>query len=165
MISMARGLYLYYWIILLLVGSFGLTQPVLSVQPGEQLTDPKLEQRARELSKNIRCLVCQNQSIDDSDAPLAKDLRVLLRERLVAGDNDDEIFDFLVSRYGSYVLLKPPVNSSTYILWFAPILFFIAAFAIYFLWRRAEGNRLKPHNQAEISDDEVLAYLKKESDH
>ncbi len=91
-----------------------------AVEPGEALSDPALEARARELSRNIRCLVCQNQSIDDSDADLARDLRALLRERLVAGDADEDIYGFLSARYGDFVLLKPPVRPSTWALWFGP---------------------------------------------
>ena len=93
----------------------------LALQPNEVLKDPALEARARALSKDIRCLVCQNQSIDDSNANLARDLRVLVRERLQKGDSDPEILDFLVKRYGDFVLLKPPVKVSTYLLWYGPI--------------------------------------------
>ena len=93
----------------------------LALQPNEVLKDPALEARARALSKDIRCLVCQNQSIDDSNADLARDLRVLVRERLQTGDSDPEILDFLVKRYGDFVLLKPPVKVSTYLLWYGPI--------------------------------------------
>ena len=97
----------------------------LALQPNEVLKDPALEARARALSKDIRCLVCQNQSIDDSNADLARDLRVLVRERLQKGDSDSEILDFLVKRYGDFVLLKPPVKVSTYLLWYGPIGIFI----------------------------------------
>ena len=96
-----------------------------AVQPNEVLSDPELEARARTLSKDIRCLVCQNQSIDDSNAGLARDLRVLVRQRLTKGDSDEQILDFLVNRYGDFVLLKPPVKSSTYALWYGPIVIFI----------------------------------------
>jgi cytochrome c-type biogenesis protein CcmH len=96
--------------------------PAIAVQPDEVLSDPALEKRARGLSAGLRCLVCQNQSIDDSDAPLAKDLRVLVRERLVAGDSDDAVMSYVVERYGDFVLLKPPVNSHTLLLWLAPLL-------------------------------------------
>src|SRR3954465_14992811 len=92
----------------------------LAVQPDEILTDPALEGRARALSQELRCMVCQNQSIDDSDAPLAKDLRVLVRERLTAGDTDNQVIDFLVARYGEFVLLKPRVSIHTLLLWFSP---------------------------------------------
>jgi len=93
-----------------------------AVQPDEMLHDPELEARARALSIDLRCLVCQNQSIDDSDAPLARDLRILLRDRLAAGDSDEEAVAYIVDRYGDYVLLKPPFKMTTLILWAAPAL-------------------------------------------
>ena len=93
--------------------------PALAVSPDEMLPDPVLEQRARDLSAGLRCLVCQNQSIDDSDADLAKDLRILVRERLVAGDSDAQVQQYLVDRYGEYVLLNPRVNNHTILLWVA----------------------------------------------
>jgi len=91
-----------------------------AVEPHERLADPVLEARARALSKELRCLVCQNESIDDSGADLAHDLRVLLRERIAAGDSDAQALNFIVSRYGDFVLLKPPVRPATYVLWFGP---------------------------------------------
>jgi len=91
-----------------------------AVEPRERLADPALEARARALSKELRCLVCQNESIDDSGADLAHDLRVLLRERIAAGDSDEQALNFIVSRYGDFVLLKPPVRPATYVLWFGP---------------------------------------------
>jgi cytochrome c-type biogenesis protein CcmH len=94
--------------------------PVLSVQPDEVLSDQQLETRARNLSRELRCMVCQNQSIDDSDAPLARDLRILVRERLQAGDNDRQILDFLTARYGEFVLLKPRFSLQTALLWLLP---------------------------------------------
>ena len=94
--------------------------PVFAVEPGEELSDPALEARARELSKGLRCLVCQNQSIDDSAASLAKDLRVVVRERLAAGDTDEEVIDFVVERYGEFVLLKPSFTAKNFVLWAAP---------------------------------------------
>ena len=100
-----------------------------AVQPGEVLEDPALEARARALSAHLRCLVCQNQSIDDSDAPLAKDLRLLVRERLTAGDSDTEVTNFLVARYGEFVLLKPPFGTHTLLLWLTPLLLLAAAVA------------------------------------
>jgi cytochrome c-type biogenesis protein CcmH len=93
--------------------------PALAVAPDEVLDDPVLEARARDLSAHLRCMVCQNQSIDDSNAPLAKDLRILVRERLTAGDTDDEVVDYLVSRYGEFVLLKPKFAWHTLVLWAA----------------------------------------------
>ncbi|TFL18607.1 cytochrome c-type biogenesis protein [Jannaschia formosa] len=92
-----------------------------AVQPDEVLDDPALEARARALSEGIRCLVCRNESIDESNADLARDLRLLVRERLVAGDSDAEVIDFLVDRYGEYVLLNPPATGSTLLLWGAPL--------------------------------------------
>lgn len=103
--------------------AFGLTLlavPAVAVQPDEMLADPKLEARARELSAELRCLVCQNQSIDDSDAPLAKDLRILVRERIKTGDDDGQVMDYLVARYGEFVLLRPRFNAQTVVLWTLP---------------------------------------------
>ncbi|MGB0670311.1 MAG: cytochrome c-type biogenesis protein, partial [Rhodospirillales bacterium] len=94
--------------------------PALAVNPDERLTDPALEARARAVSKDLRCVVCQNQSIDDSNADLARDMRILVRDRIQAGDSNEEVKAYLVSRYGDFVLLKPPVQSNTVILWFGP---------------------------------------------
>jgi cytochrome c-type biogenesis protein CcmH len=114
--------------------------PAKAVQPDEVLSDPALEARARSISEELRCLVCQNQSIDDSDAPLAKDLRLLVRERLKAGDSDQEIVDFVVARYGEFVLLKPRLSPHTLILWFAtPILFGAALLLIWLAYRRRQS--------------------------
>jgi cytochrome c-type biogenesis protein CcmH len=98
-----------------------------ATSPDEMLADPVLEQRARDLGKQLRCLVCQNQSIDDSNADLARDLRRIVRERLVAGDSDAEILEFLTARYGDFVLLKPPVEPATWGLWFGPFLVLVVA--------------------------------------
>src|SRR3712207_1525221 len=98
------------------------TTPALAVQPDEVLKDPALERRARDISAGLRCLVCQNQSIDDSDAPLAKDLRVLVREHLQAGASDRQVQDFIVQRYGEFVLLKPTFGLHTALLWLGPLL-------------------------------------------
>ncbi|HLZ85521.1 MAG TPA: cytochrome c-type biogenesis protein [Caulobacteraceae bacterium] len=97
-----------------------LAGPARAVLPGEQLADPKLEARARHIGAQLRCLVCQNQSIDDSDATLASDLRIILRERLMAGDSDRQAIDFVVRRYGHYVLLNPPFEPETLLLWLGP---------------------------------------------
>ncbi len=97
-----------------------------AVQPDEILPDAGQELRARQISAGLRCLVCQNQSIDDSDAPLAKDLRMIVRERITAGDTDKGVLDYVVARYGNYVLLKPPLNMSTLLLWMSPLLLLIA---------------------------------------
>jgi cytochrome c-type biogenesis protein CcmH len=125
-----------FWILCILL----LVTPAYAVQPDEILGDTKLESRARNLSEGFRCLVCQNQSIDESDAPLARDLRLLIRERLTKGDNDGQIKDFVVSRYGDYVLLKPRLNARTAILWLAPFLVIIAAFVLFFARRKPSAS-------------------------
>jgi len=102
----------------------------LAVEPDEILTDSALEVRARNISAELRCLVCQNQSIDDSNAPLARDLRLLVRDRLKAGDSDDEVRTYIVARYGEFVLLQPPLNIRTLLLWLAPLLVLLAALTI-----------------------------------
>jgi cytochrome c-type biogenesis protein CcmH len=108
-----------------------------AVTPEEILKDPALETRARNLSRELRCMVCQNQSIDDSDAPLAKDLRLLVRERLTNGDSDKQVLDFLVSRYGEFVLLKPPFELHTLLLWaVSPAVLLIGIFALFVMARR-----------------------------
>jgi cytochrome c-type biogenesis protein CcmH len=126
----SRRLYGLLWGTLLAVTIGLATLPVKAVEPDEVLQDPALEARARHLSEGLRCLVCQNQSIDDSAAPLAKDLRVLVRERLKAGDTDQEIEDFVVARYGEFVLLKPRLEPHTLLLWFATPAVFLAALLI-----------------------------------
>jgi cytochrome c-type biogenesis protein CcmH len=122
-----------------LLFSFLLLTPAYAVQPDEILADTKLEQRARDLSMGFRCLVCQNQSIDESDAPLAKDLRILIREHLTKGDSDAEIKDFVVARYGEFVLLKPRLTARTAILWATPFLIILVGFAIILRRRKTSG--------------------------
>jgi len=120
--------------------SFLAAFPAYAVQPDEVLQDPALEARARAISEGLRCLVCQNQSIDDSDAPLAKDLRLLVRERLKAGDSDQEIADFIVARYGEFVLLRPRLSPHTLLLWFAtPAVFATALLLIWLAYRRRKA--------------------------
>ncbi len=123
-------------LILMLVAS-----PLMAVQPDEVLDDPALEARARDISTGLRCLVCRNESIDESNAELARDLRLLLRERLVAGDSDEEAVAYIVDRYGEYVLLKPKVTGSNLMLWLAgPIMLLIAAgMGWNFLRKRSQG--------------------------
>ena len=123
----------------------------LAVEPAERLTDPVLETRARALSQELRCLVCQNQSIDESNADLAHDLRVLLRQRLVAGDTDRQVLDYVVARYGVFVLLHPPFAPATYLLWLTPPALVLGA-AI-FLVLRARRRRLDPELPA-LSEEE-----------
>jgi cytochrome c biogenesis factor/cytochrome c-type biogenesis protein CcmH/NrfF len=128
----------------LLTGMTSSSSPVLAVQPDEILTDAQLEKRARKISEELRCLVCQNQPIDDSNAPLARDLRVLVRERLSAGDQDRAVLDYVVARYGNYVLLKPPFKLETFLLWFAPVLLLGAALSGLFLHRKRHRNDSPP---------------------
>lgn len=145
-------------ILSLLALLFCLVSPVLAVSPDEVLSDPALEQRARDISAGLRCLVCQNQSIDDSDADLARDLRILVRERLVAGDSNAEVEQYLVDRYGEYVLLNPRLNNHTLILWIAaPLLLAFGLFGLFWAIRRAPAKT----NEVGLSDDEkrVLAEL------
>jgi len=106
--------------------------PANAVEPDEILSDPKLEARARALSVELRCLVCQNQSIDDSNAPLARDLRLLVRERLKAGDSNEKVIEFVVARYGEFVLLRPRLTAATLLLWLTPVL--VLALGIWMAW-------------------------------
>ena len=129
-----------------------LITPAIAVNPDEVLSDPALEERARELSVQIRCLVCQNQSIDDSDAQLARDLRVLVREKLVEGLDDDQILEFLVARYGEFVLLKPRINARTIVLWALP--FALLMVAGFFLLRRSRRDVSQITTQSGLSEQE-----------
>ena len=104
----------------------------LAVEPDEILHDQKQELRARNISKNIRCMICQNQSIDESNAPLAKDLRILIRNKIKDGDKDEEIYKFLTDRYGDFILLKPPLKLTTLALWFFPFIFLLLEFLLFF---------------------------------
>tara|TARA_B100001123_G_C14679847_1_gene776980 strand:- start:64 stop:471 length:408 start_codon:yes stop_codon:yes gene_type:complete len=119
-----------------IIVSIFLFQPLLNisyaVEPDEILDNKKQELRARNISKNIRCMVCQNQSIDESNAPLAKDLRILIRKKIKEGNKDQEIYEFLTDRYGDFILLKPPVKLDTLVLWFTPIIFLIIGFYVLF---------------------------------
>lgn len=135
--------------------------PAFAVQPDEILKDPALEARARALSHELRCMVCQNQSIDDSDAPLARDLRILVRERLSAGDSDGQVIDFLVARYGEFVLLKPRFAWHTLFLWLSPFVLVVIG-AIGFV--RA-GRRRRTSTAEDLSADEearVAALIKRD---
>lgn len=130
--------------------------PATAYEPSEVLSDPVLETRARALSAELRCMVCQNQSIDDSNAPLAKDLRVLVRDRLVQGDTDEEVMDYVVDRYGEYVLLRPRVAPHTYLLWFGPFIVLLLAGGLavrYFMSRSADG---LAEEGTPLSDEERL---------
>lgn len=129
----------------------------LAVNPDEVLPDPALEARARTISAELRCMVCQNQSIDDSNADLARDLRLLVRKRLTDGDTDQQVLDYIVSRYGEFVLLKPRLSEKTYILWGAPIALFVAgalALAVYARRRAGKptGSSLNADEEAQLKD-------------
>ncbi|HEV7370594.1 cytochrome c-type biogenesis protein [Arenibaculum sp.] len=129
-----------------------LAGPAAAVLPDEMLADPALEAQARDIGRELRCLVCQNQSIDDSNAPLARDLRILVRERLAAGDDEREVLDYVVARYGDYVLLRPPFKAGTYALWLGPAAILLlagAGVAAFLRGRRRAGPEMPP-----LSEDE-----------
>ncbi|MSO91837.1 MAG: cytochrome c-type biogenesis protein CcmH [Rhodospirillales bacterium] len=139
--------------LLLILWTWLAAAPALAVDPREVLADPALEARARALSQELRCLVCQNQSIDDSDADLARDLRKLVRERIAAGDDDRRVIDYVVSRYGDFVLLRPRLTPATYLLWFGPlaiVLLGLLALAVFYRRNRADD----PAVPAPLSPDE-----------
>ena len=126
-----------------------------AVQPDEIMSDPAKEARARELSRELRCMVCQNQSIDDSNAPLARDLRVIVRERLSAGDSDSQVLDYLVARYGEFVLLKPRFSWHTAILWAAPLtILIVGLFAVGFSVLRRRPGRIAVPEVSPLSEAE-----------
>jgi len=137
-----------------------LASPVFAVQPDEVLADPALEARARELSKELRCLVCRNESIDESNAELARDLRLLVRERLVAGDSDDQAIAFIVDRYGEYVLLKPTTGGSNLILWIAGPAMFLAALGIGAIYVRGRRQRTQPEALSETEQARLNEILR-----
>ena len=150
-----------------LLVALGLPMSAQAVEPDEILSDPVLETRAREISKELRCLVCQNQSIDDSDAPLARDLRILVRDRLKAGDTDAETMSFIVERYGDFVLLRPPFKTSTLILWIGPALVLIAGLACVVIWHRRRRTADTAPDTTPLSADEqarLAALLARDAD-
>lgn len=134
------------------VGAALTLSPALAVQPNEVLQDPRQEARAREISENLRCLVCQNQSIDDSNADLARELRLLVREQVKAGKSNDQVTDYLVSRYGDFILLKPPVNWRTALLWAAP--FAILALAAFMVLASARRRAAAAAAVAPLTEEE-----------
>jgi cytochrome c-type biogenesis protein CcmH len=145
-----------WFLVLVVVLTLSLAPPrAMAVQPDEILSDSTLETRARALSKELRCMVCQNQSIDDSDAPLARDLRILVRERLQAGDTDQQVVDFLIARYGEFVLLRPQFSPRTAVLWLTPLgVLVIGALGLAMVSRRrapSEAN-LTPQEQARLAE-------------
>ena len=112
----------------------------IGVEPDEVLKNKKQELRARDISKNIRCMVCQNQSIDESNSPLAKDLRILIRNKIKEGNEDEEIYKFLTDRYGDFILLKPPFKLNTYALWLLPFIFLIIGFFVIYFYNKKSKN-------------------------
>ena len=133
---------------------------VFAVQPSEILSDPVLEARARSISADLRCLVCQNQSIDDSDADLAHDLRVLVRQHVQAGESDAQVKQFLVDRYGSYILLNPPLNSTTIVLWVSPLLMLLIGGGLgWMILRRRESAFAQSEPELSKLEQERLAAL------
>ncbi|BAI73509.1 cytochrome C-type biogenesis protein [Azospirillum sp. B510] len=139
--------------------------PALAVQPDEVLADPALETRARAISQELRCLVCQNQSIDDSNAPLARDLRLLVRDRLKAGDSDGKVMEFVTDRYGDYVLLRPPFKAITVVLWIGPFAVLLLGAVGTFLFLRGRRGVAAGADTAPLSADErrrLDALLRKE---
>ena len=135
-------------------GMLAAAHPALAVQPDEVLSDANLEARARALSRELRCMVCQNQSIDDSDAPLARDIRLLIRERIAKGEPNDAVRSYLVSRYGDFILLKPPFKAETLLLWLsAPLTLLAGVASVWFARRRApaETQALTPDEEARLA--------------
>ena len=143
-----------WWIALVVATALGLAggPAVAALSADERLDDPQLEERARALGKELRCVVCQNQSIDDSNAPLAKDLRQLVRERLVAGDSNDEVLSYVTARYGDFVLLEPPVRASTWLLWYGPAAVLLVGAVGAGVWLR--GQRRRPRVVEPLSEEE-----------
>jgi len=140
--------------LVLLVALLWAGGPAFAVLPDEMLDDPALEARARAISQDLRCVVCQNQSIDDSDAPLARDLRIVVREQLRMGRSDAETMDYVVQRYGSFVLLKPPVTGATSLLWAGPFLVLLLGGGGLLLWRRRAAG---PPADTPLSPEEAKA--------
>lgn len=136
-----------------------------AVEPDEVLDDPILEARARDLSQEIRCLVCQNESIDSSGSGLARDLRILVRERLVAGDSDSEVKDFLVARYGDFVLLKPPFKPRTYLLWFGPaLILLLGAGGLIFFFARQRKSQIEAAPLSLVERTRLTALLEQDGE-
>jgi cytochrome c-type biogenesis protein CcmH len=138
--------------LLLVLVATAAASPSLAIKPSEILPDPALEARARTLSKEFRCLICQNQSIDDSEADLAGDLRRVVRERLIAGDSDAQVIRFVTERYGDFVLLRPPFKTTTYVLWLGPVILLAVGIAI--VWFFMRRRREPPATAAPLSEDE-----------
>ena len=155
----------FFCSVLAVLALFSIAPDARAVEPNEVLKDPKMERRARDISLELRCLVCQNQSIDDSNAPLAKDLRVLVRERLTAGDSNAQVLDYVVARYGEFVLLRPRFATHTLVLWLGPpLLLLIAIFAIYRAYRvrQAEAEKKPPKKLSATEKRKIKRLLAEE---
>lgn len=139
------------WLALIL--ALAVAAPAGAVEPDEVLDDPALEERARDISSGLRCVVCQNESIDESNATLARDLRLMVRERLVAGDSDEEVVDYVVDRYGEFVLLRPTMTGSNIALWLAPVAMLLVGGGLAFAYIRRHGAR-PAAGEAGLSPDE-----------
>jgi cytochrome c-type biogenesis protein CcmH len=148
-------------VLLLLLALMG---PAWAVLPDERLADPALEARARALSRELRCVVCQNESVDDSHAPLARDIRVLLRERLLAGDDDRAAMAFLVARYGDFVLLRPPVRPDTWVLWFGPFAVLLVGGVVTVLALRRRAAGVGPQKLSAEEEARLAALLRDEEE-
>ncbi len=135
--------------------------PAFAFNPDEVLKDPALEQRARNLTSQLRCMVCQNQSIDDSNAELARDLRVLVRDRLVAGDSDQAVVDYVVSRYGEFVLLKPRFSMRTTLLWGAPIVLALAGIFAILVFSRRRATQERPEKLSADEEERIRNLIEK----
>jgi cytochrome c-type biogenesis protein CcmH len=135
--------------------------PAFAFNPDEVLKDPALEQRARNLTSQLRCMVCQNQSIDDSNAELARDLRVLVRDRLVAGDSDQAVVDYVVSRYGEFVLLKPRLSLRTALLWGAPIVLALAGIFAILVFSRRRATQERPEKLSAEEEEKIRNLIEK----
>ncbi len=146
------------WLLLLQAFILGLllTGGAFALDASEMFDDPAKEARAREVGRSLRCMVCQNQSIFDSNASLAKDLRVVVRRRIDAGDTDDEILEFVAARYGDFVLLEPPVAARTYVLWAAPMIFLLIGIGLFFAYHRGRTSSHLPSGGKSGGDGHVL---------
>jgi cytochrome c-type biogenesis protein CcmH len=144
-------------VLLAVLGAALCGTPAFAIQPDEMLKDPRLEARARDVDKELRCLVCQNENIDDSEADLAHDLRLLVRKRILAGDTNAQVKQYIVARYGNYVLLKPPFDPETYLLWFGPALLLFAATGFAVFYYRRVSTAAEPPLSAE--EEKRLAAL------
>ena len=131
---------LFFLYILLIITNSIIASNCNAVEPEEFLKDPKKELRARNISQNVRCLICQNQSIDESSAPLAKDLRIIIRNKITEGSTDEEVYKFLTDRYGDFILLNPPFKTSTILLWILPFIFFLIAIVVLY-WHNKNSKK------------------------